>query len=78
MASSRDLCLSDAVYLFQVGRESEAEVRLESAAQYAWGFQRPAGWGASEVIPPAGSANSGYGYDDHGRLMRRDTGELVR
>jgi hypothetical protein len=40
----RELCLSDAVYLFQIGRKEEAEARLEKAAQYAWGFKRPRGW----------------------------------
>lgn len=44
MESSKQLCLNDAVRLFQTGREDEACNRLEKAAQYAWGFSRPAGW----------------------------------
>ena len=30
-----------------------------------------------QSIPPAGSAGSKYGYDEHGRLCHRDTRELV-
>jgi exonuclease VII small subunit len=44
MESSKVLCLNDAVRLFQIGREDEANTRLEKAAQYAWGFDRPRGW----------------------------------
>ena len=44
MESIKALCLSDAVRLFQIGREADAAARLEKAAQYAWGFDRPLGW----------------------------------
>ena len=45
MNSSKALCIEDAKHLFFVlGRESEAAARLEKAAQYAWGFDRPRGW----------------------------------
>ncbi len=44
MESSKALCLDDAVRLFQIGREDDANKRLEKAAQYAWGFNRPQGW----------------------------------
>lgn len=44
MESSKLVCLDDAVRLFQVGNEEAALKRLEKAAQYAWGFNRPAGW----------------------------------
>lgn len=44
MESSKMVCLNDAVRLFQTGREELANDRLEKAAQYAWGFNRPTGW----------------------------------
>lgn len=44
MQSSRELCLSDAKRLYESGRVADAEQRLEEGAQYAWGFNRPAGW----------------------------------
>jgi hypothetical protein len=44
MESSKMLCLNDAVYLAQIGRNDDANTRLEKAAQYAWGFNRPNGW----------------------------------
>ena len=44
MESSKMLCLNDAVRLFQTGDEEAANSRLEKAAQYAWGFNRPKGW----------------------------------
>ena len=44
MDSSKELCLSDAVRLFQTNRLDEAQSRLKKAAQYAWGSNRPRGW----------------------------------
>lgn len=44
MDSSKMLCLDDAVRLAQCGDEEYANKRLEKAAQYAWGFNRPKGW----------------------------------
>jgi hypothetical protein len=44
MESSKALCLSDAVRHFQCGNEELANIRLEKAAQYAWGFNRPKNW----------------------------------
>ena len=46
MESSKRLCLADADRLRRAGRDEIAEARLEKAAQYAWGFNRPAGWRA--------------------------------
>jgi len=44
MNSSKELCASDAVHLWDRGDVVLALVRLEKAAQYAWGFNRPTGW----------------------------------
>lgn len=44
MESSKMLCLDDAVRHFQTNKPELAEARLEKAAQYAWGFDRPKGW----------------------------------
>jgi predicted metal-dependent hydrolase len=59
MESSKVLCLSDAMALFGKGNMEYAEARLEKAAQYAWGFWRPAGWSAAEsVAKPAASGGA--------------------
>lgn len=44
MRSSAELCVSDARELAAGGDVAAAERRLERAAQYIWGFARPAGW----------------------------------
>jgi hypothetical protein len=44
MQSSKQLCLSDAKRLLKEGRIADAHDRLEKAARYAWGFNRPDGW----------------------------------
>lgn len=44
MESSKMLCLNDAVLYAQTNRPELAEQRLEKAAKYAWGFNRPRGW----------------------------------
>ena len=43
MESSKVLCLKDAVSFHEFNPE-HANKRLEKAAQYAWGNERPAGW----------------------------------
>lgn len=50
MPSSRDLCLRDAKQLQASGHPEHADVRLEKAAQYAWGFNRPTGWVKYQVV----------------------------
>lgn len=44
MASSADLCVADALHLSETGHADYAAQRMEKAAQYVWGFARPAGW----------------------------------
>lgn len=52
MESSKMLCLDDAVRLFQCGDKAAAEARLEKAAQYAWGSDRPVVWFDKEPVWP--------------------------
>ena len=44
MNSSKELCMEDAKALAARGNLDAANARLEKAAQYAWGFSRPANW----------------------------------
>ena len=44
MESSKLLCLADAVVLYARGSVVLTQQKLEKAAQYAWGFERPQGW----------------------------------
>ena len=44
MNSSKELCMEDAKALAGRGNVVAATARLERAAQYAWGFNRPANW----------------------------------
>lgn len=48
MYSSLELCLKDAMDLHSQEKFESAEIRLNKAAQYAWGFWRPEGWKAPE------------------------------
>lgn len=44
MDSSKIVCVEDALRLHVAGVQELANARLEKAAQYCWGFNRPKGW----------------------------------
>jgi hypothetical protein len=44
MRTSAELCIADAIELAARGNAAAAEARMERAAQYIWGFARPAAW----------------------------------
>lgn len=44
METSKVVCLEDACELFEHGDFEYADKRLETAANYAWGLERPQGW----------------------------------
>lgn len=44
MNSSKELNKTEAIELYKANEIDEAHHRLERAARYAWGFNRPAGW----------------------------------
>lgn len=44
MDSSKVVCIEDALRLYVAGAIEYAERRLENAAQYCWGANRPEGW----------------------------------
>lgn len=44
MNSSKNLCMFDALSLYNAGLEAKADKRLDDAAKYAFGFNLPEGW----------------------------------
>ena len=76
MESSKTLCLHQAVGHFQCGNPDLANERLEKGAQYAWGFNRPAGWHSFKVGQRARYKGSYLSPSRRGRIAEITTNHL--